>query len=600
MDRLNINNFNIRLSKTNVLRAIGCYESSEAYDTASRYYDELLGTVLDAFSPYAAVCREGGALYCLVTVGDGISALTERLFAEGEAMKGLIADAMADEYLFEADAFLLLEIKKYCAENSVGIKARREAPRDFPPSEQAVILDRTGSGRVSLTDGFMLNPIKSMAYTLELTNDTAAFNSQHDCSKCAAANCPRRVKEYAARFDILSDYDFMPQNGSPCRAVCIDIGTTTVAFEFIENGRAVSSYKTLNPQRRFGHDVLSRIEAANRGRLGELSSLIRYALKTGFDAVCKDCGTPDTVVIGGNTVMIHLLMDYSCAELGTYPFKSNHLDTIHTTLGEIISAGAPDIPTVICGAISAFVGGDITSGLYMCDFDKSDKVNLFIDLGTNGEMAIGNMDKIIATSAAAGPAFEGGLISCGIGSIDGAVRAVSLDPVRTETIGNAPPAGICGTGIIELMSEMKNKKIIDETGLLRAEYFEKGFPLTDNITFTQNDIRQVQMAKAAVCAGIDCLMRAYGASYEDIDTVYLAGGFGYGLALEKACNIGLLPAELLNKMKPVGNSSLGGCVKMCISGEGPERIGHIQSISSDFPLGENKDFQELYIKHMNF
>lgn len=600
MDRLNLNKFDIQLSKTNVLRAIGCLEGSEAYDTASRYYDELLGTVLDAFSPHITACREGGVLYCLLTVGDEISMLTERLFSEGEAMKGLIADAMADECLFEADAFLSLEIKKYCAENSVGIRARREAPKDFPLSEQAVILDKTGSGRVSLTDGFMLKPLKSMAYTLELTNDKAAFNAQHDCSRCTAENCPRRVREYTARFEILSDYNFTPQNSGPCRAVCIDIGTTTVAFEFIKDGKAVSSYKTLNPQRRFGHDVLSRIEAANRGRLGELSSALRYTLKTGFDTVCRDCGTPDTVVIAGNTVMVHLLMNYSCAELGIYPFKSNHLDTIQTTLGEIISAGTPDIPTMICGAISSFVGGDITSGLYMCDFDKSDRVNLFIDLGTNGEMAIGNKDKIIATSAAAGPAFEGGLISCGIGSVDGAVRAVSLDPVRIETIGSAPPAGVCGTGIIELMSEMKDKKIIDETGLLCAEYFEKGFPLTDSITFTQKDIRQVQMAKAAVRAGIDCLMRAYGASYEDIDTVYLAGGFGHRLALEKACNIGILPSELLSKMKPVGNSSLGGCVKMCMSGEDTNRIVHIQNISSDFPLGENRYFQELYIKHMNF
>ncbi|MBQ3464080.1 MAG: DUF4445 domain-containing protein, partial [Clostridia bacterium] len=160
--------------------------------------------------------------------------------------------------------------------------------------------------------------------------------------------------------------------------------------------------------------------------------------------------------------------------------------------------------------------------------------------------------------------------------------------------------GICGSGIIELVSEMMDKSIIDETGLLNGKYFKSGFPLTDKITFTQGDIRQVQTAKAAVRAGIECLLREYGVGYDDIDTVYLAGGFGGAIDARKAANIGILPRPLADKVKPVGNSSLGGCVKLCCEENGLCDIEKIRSAANDFPLAETQGFNELYIKYMNF
>ena len=146
----------------------------------------------------------------------------------------------------------------------------------------------------------------------------------------------------------------------------------------------------------------------------------------------------------------------------------------------------------------------------MSDFDKSDKVNMFIDLGTNGEMALGNKDKMIVTSTAAGPAFEGGRISCGIGSVDGAVCGVDLKTGTLKTIADKPPVGLCGTGIIELVSELLDEKIIDKTGLLNDDYFINGYKVAEDVVFTQNDIRQVQMAKSAVRAGIDVLAKSWG------------------------------------------------------------------------------------------
>ena len=147
---------------------------------------------------------------------------------------------------------------------------------------------------------------------------------------------------------------------------------------------------------------------------------------------------------------------------------------------------------------------------------------------------------------------------------------------------------------------MKDNGIMDFTGKLDDKYFTSGYPVTDNVIFTQNDIRQVQMAKGAVRAGIECLMHAYGAKYDDIDTLYIAGGFGYGLSVEKACNIGIFPQELADKARAVGNSSLGGCVKLCTRNDGEERIKRIQNISSDLPLANSDEFNTLYIKYMNF
>ena len=597
MDRVTLANHNISPQKDKILRVVGCPCEGAAHSLAARYFDEVLPELMSEVRLYAeAVCNDK-VFYCALSLGEGVSALISRYFDDGEGMKGLIADALADEVLFEADAALSLEIKKKCAEKKIGIKKRLSAPEDFPLAEQPVILERLGNAPITLTDAFMFSPVKSMAYMLETTDDDNLFNAQHDCRRCSAKDCPRRSADYDGKFEILSDYAYTPEISNGKCAVCIDIGTTTLAFEYISAGERVS-YKAVNPQRRFGYDVLSRVDAANRGRLIELKSDIALAIKKGLAAVTKGKKQPDKIIIAGNTTMVHLLLGASCATLGIYPFKSDHLAPVQTTLDRLLPTNE-EIPVTVIGGISAFVGGDIVSGLYMCGFHKTDKINLFVDLGTNGEMAVGNRERIIATSAAAGPAFEGGMITSGMGSVDGAVCGVELMPLNIRTIGGKEPVGICGSGIIELVSEMLDSKIIDETGLLTGKYFENAFALTDKITFTQSDIRQVQTAKAAVRAGIECLLKEYGAGYNDIDTVYLAGGFGGALDARKAANIGIIPHRLKDKIKAAGNSSLGGCVKL-FSENGLDETEKLRAVSKDFPLGENEKFNELYIKYMNF
>jgi uncharacterized 2Fe-2S/4Fe-4S cluster protein (DUF4445 family) len=319
--------------------------------------------------------------------------------------------------------------------------------------------------------------------------------------------------------------------------------------------------------------------------------------------------------------MIHLMMGYSCEQLGRYPFLPVYIGEIKKGFSEFfgevwrersshsednmveepIIAGITILP-----GISAFVGSDIVAGLGLCGFDQSEEICLFLDLGTNGELAIGNKDRLLVTSTAAGPAFEGGNISIGMGSVPGAISKISLregEPYP-ETIGGHNPIGICGTGVIELCSELLKSGIMDATGLLREDYFEEGFLIFQEdgkqLRFLQRDIRELQLAKAAIRAGIELLIKCYGCTYEAIDKVYLAGGFGFVLPIEKSVHIGLLPIQLQEKMVAIGNSSLAGALRYIIDPNFPARLDKLAEVAQEIHIANQEEFQELYIKYMNF
>lgn len=396
-------------------------------------------------------------------------------------------------------------------------------------------------------------------------------------------------------------------------AIAIDIGTTTIAVSLIDlkNGSVLWTYSTVNKQRAYGADVIARIQASNAGKKEALRESIRMDLLEGIQCVIKKTGTIKDkikkIAIAGNTTMGHLLMGYSCETLGVYPFTPVNIAETILPFREVLGSDYLKAPVVLLPGISTYVGGDISAGLLSCDFDQKEKPCLLIDLGTNGEMAIGNKDRIIVTSTAAGPAFEGGNISCGVGSIAGAI--CNLDIVENKpvfkTIGESEPIGICGTGVIETVSELVRTKLVDETGLLVDEYFEEGYLLAEDsegtpITFTQRDVREIQLAKAAVRAGIELLIKRYEINYEDIDTVYLAGGFGYKMNISKAINTGLLPGELESKIKAIGNSSLGGAIRYLMDQTAQDRMEYIISISTEISLSNDKDFNDLYVDYMYF
>lgn len=402
----------------------------------------------------------------------------------------------------------------------------------------------------------------------------------------------------------------------------IDIGTTTLAISLVrQDGTVIDTYTSINHQRMFGADVISRIQASNEGHGPELTASIKKDLQTGILSLMSDY--PEVkevsgVIIAGNTTMGHLLMGYSCETLGVVPFTPVNIDKIatdwQTLFGTALLNGAEEriaalgqVPVVILPGFSTFVGGDIASGMLSVGFEKREKPALFIDLGTNGEMAIGNKDRILVASTAAGPAFEAGNISCGMGSVAGAICKVELngDEHIFETLGGKPALGICGTGVIEVTAELLKEGLLDETGLLDEDYFDDGFPMGetpegDILAFEQGDVRQLQLAKAAVRGGVDTLLLRYGVKAEDIETVYLAGGFGVHLNVEKALKIGLLPEELRGRIEAVGNTSLAGAVCYGSDKDSDEKLAQILENAREVDLSSDKAFQEYYVDAMMF
>lgn len=420
-------------------------------------------------------------------------------------------------------------------------------------------------------------------------------------------------------FSIISDYqtneekeEIISENDTEY-GIAIDIGTTTIALLLVglSGGKIYKSHTRINHQRAYGADVISRIQASVSGKKKELQKSIQLDLTEGIKELLKETRLSarmvKKVVIAGNTTMIHLLMGYDCDSLGVFPFTPVNINEIKSDAKQILGNDLLSCTVVIFPGISTYVGGDIVSGIYGLRMAEEEAVTLLVDLGTNGEMAIGNKESILVTSTAAGPAFEGGNISCGMGSVAGAISNVEIQngEVRIQTIGEKPPAGLCGTGVVETVSELLREGLVDETGLLDEDYFDDGFELAqtpqgESVVFTQQDVREIQLAKAAVRAGIETLLCRKGLSYQSVDRVCIAGGFGFKLDHEKAVAIGMLPKEFRKKVQAVGNSSLQGAVRYLLEVKAREDVSGICSISSEINLSADKEFNEFYMEHMMF
>ncbi len=402
--------------------------------------------------------------------------------------------------------------------------------------------------------------------------------------------------------------------------IAIDIGTTTLALALVNiyQGRVLFCCTSENPQRVYGRDVISRVDRAAKGSGSELKKLISSKLSVEIAELISDHkpehGEIKRIAIAGNTAMLHILRGYDTSGLGSHPFTPVNINQEELLLGSLLSEEElPDdlrrIPVTILPGISAFVGADIVSGLLSLTFQEREKPCAFIDLGTNGEMAVGTRDKLLVTSVAAGPAFEGGNIKWGTGSIRGAISKVSIRDGKPgiETIGGLlPPKGICGTGVIETTAELLENKIIDETGLLSDLFFDSGYPLSKNasgetIVFTQDDIREVQLAKSAVRAGLEILLERYGAGYNDIDRLYISGGFGHSLDISKAAKIGMIPDGLMGKCEAKGNTSLLGLVSfLCDSDKAQMDCESIRKIGEELYLSSDEVFNSLFLDYMSF
>ena len=718
---MKLTEFDIRISKENVCRLIQANPDSSMYQEIMAELQEMLPAAYEKLEPtallefgdfeaYADVIEEEGieeALYGIITVGEEIGSWSTQLFREGNYLGGMLADAIADDCLYQMDEAISEAAIGMCRERQRGIVRRLEAPVDIPMSIQKKAYDITDAGRqagIKIKGSYMYSPVKTVCQVYILDKDTTRYHAEHDCGRCENATCKMRnisvvtitvksgkgeqkirgrkkdtlleslrannlflpavcagrgvcgkcrvrvlkgevpatetdlrffsqqeIEEgyrLACRSYPESDCTILTQDGEAegfyveapekdaesllpdtekAYGIAADIGTTTVAMQLVElqTGKTADVYTTVNRQRAYGADVISRIEAAGRGGKEAMTGIIREILQEGIE----DLSVNGTIlirqmVIGGNTTMIHLLMGYFCETLGVYPFRPVNIETIHTTDKELFGKQEKHFDVTVCPGISTFVGGDIVAGLYALDFQKREKVCVLIDLGTNGELAIGNKERILTTSTAAGPAFEGGNILCGMGSVPGAICKVEIREGKAQirTIGDAKARGICGTVVIDCVYELVGEGIVDETGLMEEPYFETGFPLSEDgqIRFCQKDVREFQLAKSAVRAGLETLILRYGISWEEIDKVYVAGGFGHKMDIHKAVGIGLFPAFCEEKVEAVGNTCLQGAVKYLTQKDASEAVERLVEVSEEIGLSGDKNFQEFYMENMYF
>ncbi len=393
--------------------------------------------------------------------------------------------------------------------------------------------------------------------------------------------------------------------------MAVDIGTTTVAAYFynLQNGTQICVKSSTNLQRSMGADVISRIAYCNDtpGGLETISHLIRGQLQGYIDQFCAEYQVPadqiDAVSIAANTTMLHLLCKVDPRGIANAPFTPASLfgDTYRVSAADLDLRINPAARVYLCKCVAGYVGGDITAGALATSLPSIQKPTLFIDIGTNGEMMLVHNGKLLSCATAAGPAFEGAHISCGTGSVEGAISSVQWegDKLCIRTIGDKPAVGICGSGLIDAIAAMLERNVIDETGYIESE---EDFVLdaASGVAITQQDVREIQLAKAAIAAGIETMLHCAGVGYSDLDAILLAGGFGSKINPASACRIGLLPMGQLSKIKVVGNAAGAGAVMALLDPSQMERIDRIAGECEYIELSENSFFNAAYIDQMAF
>ena len=429
------------------------------------------------------------------------------------------------------------------------------------------------------------------------------------------------VLRYEDECCTLSDWE---PHFSP-KGLAVDIGTTTLVGSLVclTSGRVLSTVSTLNPQIAMGHDVMTRIQMGSTADgLRELTEAVHRGIRKIIKEVCVHTRTDSMeildVVVGGNTAMLQITAGINPEPLGRSPFNVDiqggreypagifHLDTVN-----------PGARVYVPPVAHAFVGSDISAGMLICDgFFNRNRTVLFIDIGTNGEIGLQTEDRVLITSTAAGPAFEGMGMSSGMRAGIGAVETVEVigGGLRINTIGEVPARGLCGSGIIDLTAALLKLGVIDPSGrmagpdngnLFSAEVTAKlclidevpAFAYGENVYFTQKDVRQVQLAKSAIRTAVDIFIQETG---QEIDEVVVAGGFGFTLNPDSLGAIGLLPPELAKKISFAGNSSLLGCQRMLTDVSARRFIERRLAEAEHLSLAERPDFMMAFVENMAF
>lgn len=374
-----------------------------------------------------------------------------------------------------------------------------------------------------------------------------------------------------------------------------DIGTTTVVAYLLdgENGNLIAQSSCWNPQGQFGADVISRIQYAMNEGGGQLSGCIRAAMEELAAKACAEAGISLQQVTGGaivgNTAMHHLLLNIDPKPLVTPPYMPGVFEAME--VGERCKVR-------ILPNIAGFVGGDTVGCMVATRFDRQEEMTLLIDIGTNGEMVLGDKNCRIACSTAAGPAFEGAKISCGMRGAEGAVDHVWLEDgqVRYHVIGETEAVGLCGSGLLDLVAVLLDLEVIDESGRME----EKAYTLCEHVVLTQKDVREVQLAKAAIRAGVELLVEKLEISVDQIHQVLLAGAFGSFLTPASACRIGMIPPALQDRIRAIGNAA-GEGAKLCALNRAEFDYSRRIAKETEFlELASLPQFQDRYVDALVF
>ncbi len=423
-------------------------------------------------------------------------------------------------------------------------------------------------------------------------------------------------EEELARYEAALEEVFSTGITRGCRetgvGVAVDIGTTTVtaAMLDLESGKVLAKASMGNGQIRFGADVINRIiQSAKPGGQERLRHAVREeTLVPIFESLCRGAGKTAEdiarIVIAGNTTMEHLFVGADAQTIRLEPYVPEFLELHGKTAGELGLPARADAPVILAPNVGSYVGGDITAGVLPSMLWNTEEMTLFVDLGTNGELVFGNSDYMLCCACSAGPAFEGGDIGCGMRATRGAVDSCvidrdTLDPTLS-VIDGGKPLGLCGSGLISIISELfrtgaisAQGKFIRESPRIRYDEFGSGAYVLafaaesdtgSDITLDESDLDNFIRAKAAIFSAIRTMLKSLDFTVEDIGKIIIAGGIGSGIDIGKAISIGMLPRQELSKYAYIGNSSLTGACAMLLSDETPGKV---------FDLGRNMTYIEL-------
>jgi len=406
-------------------------------------------------------------------------------------------------------------------------------------------------------------------------------------------------------------------------AVAMDIGTTTVYGQLINlnSGDILAEHTEFNGQISYGEDVISRIVFAEKpGGLERLQDVVIGTINKIIRRLVKRSGVDtdeiSSITLAGNTTMTQLMLKIDPRYIRRSPYVP--ASTLFAPI-QAVSLGidlADHVTALVYSAVSSYVGGDIVAGIMGTGIYRTDKITLYMDIGTNAEVVIGNKDWLACAACSAGPAFEGGGIKFGMRAAKGAIEDFSLDPVTFEpmnlTIGNVRPKGICGSGLITMVASMFESGLLDSQGKFRQDLATDRLRKTDgvteyvlvwaadtqidrDITLSEIDIDNLIRAKGAIYSGCQTLLEEVGLSFEDVDQLILAGGFGSYVDLENAMTIGLLPEIDPDRITYIGNGSLMGARMSSLTNRIRRDVVDVTKKMTNFELSETPSYMDHYV-----